>query len=134
MKHLSAITTVLLIGGITAGSFILDIASCVDWVQSERGVPVGNTTAFSGCSPAASISDQLARKSAILRAQANIARTKQLAVSGEEHLTTDQHGDTHYDMTVSESTGAFLHPVSVVNEEITKLDDVQYLCVLVVEK
>ncbi len=106
---------------------------CTDWLNAEGGVLVGLTMGFSGCSPATSLSDQEARRKAILRAQANISRTKQLWVSGEEHVRTDPDGNSRYDMTVAESTGAFLRPVTVVNEAVTNIENVPHLCVLVVE-
>lgn len=112
----------------------MQVANSFDWTTAEAGIPVGLTMGYSGCSQANSLSDQSARSRAILRAQANISKTKQLSVSGEEQIKTDQNGNSHYDMRVSESTGAYLHHVTVVNEEITNIDNVPHLCVLIVEK
>lgn len=133
MKRLSVLVA-LLLGGIVAASAIFDLACSVDWTQAEDGVSVDGEKAFSGCAPAGSLSDQLAHRAALLRAQANVARSKRLAVvSGEEHLATDRHGDTRYDMVISDASAAYLHPVKVVSEEIARLDNVSQLCVLVVE-
>ncbi|MGA8864886.1 MAG: hypothetical protein WB444_13875 [Gallionella sp.] len=106
---------------------------CTDWINAEGGIPVGLAMGFPGCYPATSLSDQEARRKAILRAQANISRTKQLWVSGEEHVRTDPDGNSRYDMTLTESTGAFLRPVTVVDEAVTNIENVPHLCVLVVE-
>jgi hypothetical protein len=108
-------------------------AESVDWIRAERGIQFGGSIAFSGCAPAKSISDGGARKIARLRAQANLARSRSVSISGEEHMFTDRQDNARYDMAVSETTGAFLHPVTVVREIMTQSGTVSELCLLVVE-
>lgn len=54
-------------------------------------------------------------------------------VSGDEHLAAGQQGKADYKMTVYETSSGFLSQLSVVNQEITKIDNVQQLCLLVIE-
>ena len=118
---------IVLISGMTAW------AEPIDWLRAEGGVPFERAVAFSGCAPSGSLTDKQAYKVALLRAQANIARTKHVTVSGEEHMT-DQQGSASYNLTVFETTGDFLNPIMVVNQEITDIDNVQQLCLLVIER
>lgn len=102
--------------------------------HAERGIPIDQANAFSGCAPAASLADRKARNIALLRAQAALARAKHVTVSGEEHLATGrQIGSGRYSMVVSETSEVFLAPVIVVKEEIMQIDNVSQLCVLVAE-
>ena len=108
-------------------------AEPVDWIRAEGGIPFDQTIAYSGCSPATSLADQKAYKVALLRAQANIARSRNVMVSGEEHLAAGQQGKTDYKMIVYETSSGFLNQLAVVNQEITKIDNVRQLCLLVIE-
>ena len=109
-------------------------AEPVDWLRAENGIPLEQSTAFAGCSPAESLADQKAYKVALLRAQANIARAKHVTVSGEEHITAGQQGNVDYKMTVFEASSAFLGQLDVVDKEITEIDNVRQLCLLVIER
>lgn len=130
MKHLALIVS---IGCVTALGIASVLAESFNWENAENGVSIGQALAFPGCAPSTSITDQKARKVAILKAQARIARTRSITVSGEEHSKTQQGGD-NYKMTVVEVVSSYLRPVTVVREEITNIDGIQNLCVLVVEK
>jgi hypothetical protein len=105
----------------------------VDWLRAENGVPLEQTIAFAGCSPIKSLADQKAYKAALLRAKANIARAKHATVSGEEHITSGQQGNEDYKMTVFEMSSAFIDHLEVVDKEITQIDNVRHLCLLVIE-
>lgn len=108
-------------------------AEPVDWLRAENGVPYGQATAFSGCSPAESLADLKAYKMALLRAQANAARAKHVTVSGEEHITAGQHENADYKIKIFETSNAFLGQLDVAVQEITEIDNVRQLCLLVIE-
>jgi hypothetical protein len=109
-------------------------AETFDWRSAEKGIPFESTVAFSGCTPSASLSDQRAYKIALLRAQTNMTRTRNIEVSGEEHMATGLQGTTEYKKTIVETAEDFIQPLVVVNQQLTVLDKVEYLCLLVVER
>lgn len=130
MKKLALIVA---IGITTAISIAVVTAGPLDWWNANDGVAIDGATAYPGCAPAASASDQKARKTAILKAQARIARTRNIAVSGEEHGKTQQ-GEDSYSVKIEETANAYLRPVAVIKELMTNIDGTPQLCVLVVEK
>lgn len=109
-------------------------AEPIDWRRAEGGVSFEQTIAFSGCAPVQSFADHKAYKVALLKAQANIVRTRNIEVSGEEHMTTGLQGNVDYKRIVSETSSAFLDPLIVVNQEIIVIDNVRQLCLLVIER
>lgn len=80
LRSTAHMAVVMLVCGVTTW------AEPIDWRRAEGGIPFEQTIAFSGCAPAQSVADQKAFKVAILKAQANISRTRNIEVSGEEHL------------------------------------------------
>jgi hypothetical protein len=100
-----------------------------DWIAAESGIRVGSTKAFAGCTPSSTEADENVQKIAILKAQANIARSRNIDVSGEEHISGD-----HYSNTISEISASTIHPLSVIEQELALIDGRLNLCVLVVEK
>lgn len=104
-----------------------------DWQGAESGVHYRQSVAFAGCAKAETLSDLRARKVAILKAQANITRTRFVAVSGEEHLATGGPGDGHYRATVIETSASFMPQIMVVKEDVAFFENARHLCVLVAE-
>jgi hypothetical protein len=110
-------------------------AEPINWDRAEGGVSVVQGTAYSGCAVAGSIADVRARKVAILRAQANIVRSRHLLVSGVEHAkVNNQETGSSYSLKVVEESSDFLRQVVVVDEELAMISNVRNLCVLVVEQ
>ena len=103
-----------------------------DWTDATDGIKIKGQVAFPGCAKAGSGFDTKALRVATLRAQANKARAESKVVSGREQL---QYGNNHdqYGVTIYETSKAYMNKVSVIDSKIAMIDDVQQLCVLIVE-
>ena len=110
-------------------------ADPIDWRSAVNGVSVGQGRAYAGCALAHSVADLNARKIAVLRAMANLVRSRHALVSGSEHAVTGSHKENNsYSVSVVEESDDFVLPIDVVNEEMTVIENVTNLCVLVIEK
>jgi hypothetical protein len=107
-------------------------ARAEDWTVETRGVHVAQGLGFPGCAPAQSINDVKALKMAMLKAQANMVRSRNTTVSGSEETTTGTKKE-QYSLTVYESSESYLKPIMVIDKKLAVIDDVQQLCVLVIE-
>lgn len=111
-------------------------AAQVDWMSAANGIATERGVAYSGCSQAVSATDSKARKVALMRAQANIARMRSTAVSGEERLSVNSGAGnvSRYSLSVVEESDDFILPLVVMEEELVVVDNVSNFCVLVIEQ
>lgn len=105
-------------------------ALSADWTEAEEGVQENGQMAFPGCAPAESIVDKKALKIAILRAQANVARSQSNVVSGTEQLLIGKNKD-QYKVTIYETNEAYMNKVSIIDRKMAQIDGLEQLCVLI---
>lgn len=110
--------------------FMAAPAMSEDWTVAEDGVQVDGQTAFPGCAPSRSEGDLKALKISTLRAEANIARSKNKEVSGSEQLSGDKKDQ--YKISIYETNEAYMDKVTVIDKKMTDIDGVRQLCVLVI--
>jgi len=104
-------------------------ASDVDWQAAEGGVFFNDRLAYAGCAKL-TLSAEMAKKVAVLRAAANNARVHNLSVSGGEQLESSS-GASKLKYTIVESADAVLRSSTVLYEEVVTADGDSSLCVLV---
>lgn len=104
----------------------------IDWSEAEtRGVLFGNRMVFGGC-VRNSGEPKLDVRKAVLRAGANMSRTDNLMVSGEEHAVR-KDGATVLISTIHERSEKRLGALHVVYEESATIDGESMMCALVAE-
>lgn len=104
-------------------------ASKVDWEAAEGGIFYQGHAAYAGCAML-SLSAEMAKKIATIRAAANSARDHNLVVSGEEHASISGES-SELEYTITESTSAILESVTVLHEEVLALEGDRSICVLI---
>jgi hypothetical protein len=128
-----AIVVLLLGTGSVAMWFLTSKALPLGWVFSNESVRVGDAIAFPGCASAKTIDDSSALKLAVIRAQANLARWKNVTITGTEQSKSNNN-ESHYSLTVSETAEAYMRPVVIVDRQLAVIDETSQLCVLVTER
>jgi hypothetical protein len=128
-----AIVILFLGSGTVAMWFITSKASNLDWWLTDDKVLIGDSIAFPGCALSKSIDDPGAMKKAVIRAQANLVRSKKVSISGAEQSKSSGYAN-NYSLSVSETAEAYMKPTVVVEKKLVVIDDMSQLCVLVMER
>ncbi len=104
-----------------------------DWVFATSGTRFGPVLAFPGCAPTETGPTQQVRKVALMQALANIAKARQVKISGTERLEIEGEGARYFN-TITEEVEGRLRPVTVIEEKVVVIDDLTHLCVLAGEE